>query len=120
VPDASLFMWSPILEAILTARPEVKIVLSTSWATRYGQEMATLRLPPALQSRVINMAWDLPGHTRGQQVKVWASLLGINNWVAIDDLPPDPLVYPSSQWVECHPDVGLSDPAVQARLLEAL
>jgi hypothetical protein len=120
VPDATMFMWAPILESILAARPEVQIVLSTSWATRYGLEMAKNRLPPSLQKRVIGMAEDSFFTTRFEAVKECASELGIDNWVAIDDLPARPVADAPWQWVKCHPDVGLSDPAVQTQLLDAL
>lgn len=52
----SLFCWATILEGILEeVDPErhIKIILSTTWAHRYGWEDAAKRLPHNLETRVV-------------------------------------------------------------------
>ena len=75
----SLFCWAPLLESILNdVDPEgsIKIVLSTTWAHRFGWEESAKRLTPALQSRVIGgtIGYNWP---RGSQIYKYVEDLNI-------------------------------------------
>ena len=48
-----LFMWAPLLQDALTDHPDVRIVLSTSWARELRFTRARDKLPQGLRSRVI-------------------------------------------------------------------
>lgn len=89
--DKSLFLfcWAPLLENILTEldpRCTIKIVLSTSWAERYGWEDAAKHLTPVLESRVVakTNGYNRP---RGLQILKCVQDNNISNkhWLALDD-----------------------------------
>ena len=89
--DKSLFLfcWGPILESILNEedpKRNIKIILSTTWAHRYGWEDAAKRLTPALESRVVagTNGYNRP---RGLRILKCVEDMGIadNNWLAIED-----------------------------------
>jgi HAD domain in Swiss Army Knife RNA repair proteins len=58
IPEDILFQFVPLLEAMLEPFPQVKIVLSTTWAKNKTGPGALLYLPPGLQCRVIGATWD--------------------------------------------------------------
>lgn len=85
----SLFCWAPILDSILReVDPEchIKIVLSTSWAHRYGWEDAAKRLTRNLELRVVarTNGYNRP---RGLQILKCAENMNIadDEWLAVDD-----------------------------------
>lgn len=131
--EGALFMWAPLLEAVLADFPEVRIVLSTSWARELRFSRARRYLPPGLRARVIGATWhsamkiDPEGFhhlhltwwdqaTRYEQIKRYATRASLKQWVAIDDMPEG--------WDEAYRDrlvqtdsyVGLSDPEKLERL----
>ncbi|MFO1345985.1 MAG: HAD domain-containing protein [Rhodocyclaceae bacterium] len=129
IPDwVELFSFAPILEAALAPRPDVRIVLSTSWAAHLGFEAARDALPAGLRDRVIGATcagrhaleeWLL-APSRYAQILRHAATHGME-WIAIDD---DTEGWPEHQrhrlvGIE-NPTMGLFDEAVQARLREVL
>ena len=140
VPDwVQLFSFAPILEDAIASRPDIRIVLSTSWAAHLGLEFAKNALPDALRDRVIGATGSPRRHTglwgcsptgaseewllrtRYQQIAHHAQRHGIEDWFAIDD---DTEGWPEDQRHRLvaieNPTMGLFDEDVQARLREVL
>lgn len=138
--DGELFMWVDLLVAALADYPKVQIVLSTSWVRMLGFRRARDFLPESLRERVIGGTfhsamkridegqwaayysnrtwWD--SATRYQQIKRWATLSNIDDWIAIDDdiegwLPTD-----NHRLIATDPDVGITGAGVLKRLHELL
>ena len=120
-----LFEHAPLLVELLEPHPAVRIVLSTSWAMKYGCHGAARRLPLELRTRVVGATFhsqmnraEFESAYRGMQV--WADVFRRrpSDWLAIDD---DYLQWPAwcrNKLVRSHPEKGLADPAVveQVRL----
>jgi hypothetical protein len=129
-PRYQLFQHADMLAELLAPYPELLIVLSTSWAVRYGVATAASRLPEALQDRVIGGTFHskhmresefLELH-RGQQVTADVARRQPRDWLALDD---DEEGWGSSahHHVLTHMYEGISDPEVLALLktkLEAM
>lgn len=93
-----LFMWAPQLIGALTARPDIRIVLSTSWVRNLGYQKSLNALPIELGLRVIGATWHsamsrdstdyIPwdNQTRYEQIAAWlARRPQHSHWLAIDD-----------------------------------
>ena len=126
---ARLFSFCPILQEALAPHPDIRIVLSTSWAAHLGFEAARDALPAGLRGRVIGATcagrheleeWLL-APSRWAQIARHAATHGITDWIAIDD---DTEGWPNDQWHRLvgieNPTIGLYDDAVQERLREVL
>lgn len=133
--EGTLFMWTPILVEVLAPYPEIKIVISSSWARIRGFSRARDILPEALRTRVIGSTWHssfgrcpisgmrLPSNwweeaSRFRQIAryVTRAKLRDNDWVAIDDHAEEwPEKY---RWNLIWTDSarGLSDPRIVAQL----
>jgi hypothetical protein len=126
-PEYVLFQHSDLLASMLQPYPEIKIVLSTSWARVYGCDKAAKRLPAALRARVIGATFhsqmyepwfvDAP---RGMQV--WGDVVRRKprDWLALDD---DYLHWPKwclDKYVRTHEWAGISEPSVRAEIEEKL
>ena len=102
--EGTLFMWAPILVEVLAPHPQIKIVISSSWARIRGFSRARDALPEELRTRVIGSTWHssfgrspisgmrLPSNwwdeaSRYRQIHryVTRAKLRDNDWVAIDD-----------------------------------
>jgi hypothetical protein len=128
-PDRyKLFQHADLLTALLAPYPAVQIVLSTSWALRYGVTAATKKLPPELQVRVIGGTFHnrhmakqefLDTH-RGQQVAADVFRRQPLDWLALDD--DEEGWHPShhKHFVQTHMYEGLSDPEVLANFTNKL
>ncbi len=128
--QGELFMWSGLLIDALASRPELRIVLSTSWAREFGFSRARRYLPQALRSRVIGATWHSamlhdadyrPGNwweqaTRHEQINRWASRAAVHDWIAIDDQPEGWPDAERGRLIQTNSATGLSDPAVLDRL----
>ena len=88
----TLFEHAPLLAELLKPYPAIRIILSTSWAVKYGCYGAARRLPLELRTRVIGATFhsqmDRAGFEsayRGMQV--WADVFRRrpSDWLAIDD-----------------------------------
>ncbi len=112
-----LFCWVPILESILNeVDPEchIKIVLSTSWAHRYGWEDAAKLLTPVLDSRVVGRT---NGYNRARGLQILKCVedmnIAYNNWLALDD---DDYLWPThflNQLIKTDENLGLSEISTQ-------
>ena len=132
--QGELFMWSGLLLDVLASRPDVRIVLSTSWAREFGFSRARRYLPPALHSRVIGATWHSamlhdddyrPGNwweqaTRYEQIKRWASRAAVQEWIAIDDQPEGWPDAERGRLVATDSNFGLSAPSSRIRLASAV
>lgn len=90
-PRYRLFQHVELLEELLAPYPCLQIVLSTSWAARFGMQRAASYLPEGLRRRVVGAtAWDqgldvflrLP---RPEQIANDLACRAPRGWLAIDD-----------------------------------
>lgn len=127
-PRYTLFQHAPLLEQLLERYPHVQIVLSTSWAYRYGTGIAASRLPASLQARVVGSTFsacithldDFAGMPRGMQVAADAANRNPGDWIALDD---DAVGWPKQhlhRLVKAHPYEGISKPGVLKNLTKKL
>ena len=119
----ALFQHTPLLELLLAPYPDIKIVLSTSWARVHGCTNAAKRLPPSLRARVIGATFHskMDRHQfnetpRGMQV--WGDVVRRHpkDWIALDD---DDLNWPKwclDKYVKTNENEGISDPVVFAEI----
>lgn len=111
--SGELFMWVPHLVDALDARPDIRIVLSTSWARQYGLEGAAAYLPPALRERVVascaspRRRW-LPKYAEVQNF-VKSHAIAPDQWIAVDDDDYGWSHEAQRNLVLCDPIVGLSE-----------
>jgi hypothetical protein len=103
-----LFQHTPLLQELMAPHPSIAIVLSTSWAHRYGIRKAAKELPAGLRSRVIGSTYEARGSdflylSRGEQVATDVDRRRPARWLALDD---DPSGWPDSAL----PYVVLTDP----------
>jgi len=114
-----LFQHADLLAEILAPFPEVKIVLSTSWAVRYSVPNAAKHLPPDLRARVIGGTFDASHRTkdefqhttRGQQVIADVQRRQPRGWLALDD-NEEGWAGHEAHFVQTHMYEGISDPDV--------
>lgn len=105
-----LFQHVQLLEELLAPYPEVRLVLSTSWAQKLGLKEAVRYLPESLRARVVGVTCEFaePGDyfarlSRGEQVLLDVERRRPSAWVALDD---DVVGWP--KWAERH--VVFTDP----------
>jgi hypothetical protein len=121
-PRYTLFQHAGLLSELLAPYPDVKIVLSTTWAVRLGVQHATSRLPDAIATRVIGSTfsasvkplYDFFALPRGVQVSEDAANRRPRAWLALDD---DADGWPRkhrAQLIKTDPYEGISKPAVRA------
>jgi hypothetical protein len=88
-----LLEFSPLLAALLEPYPDVKIVLTTSWARRLPAERVIAYLPPELRPRVVGTtrsikprrSYVLDGTERTDVIRSYAHGKRLKHWLAIDD-----------------------------------
>jgi len=123
----TLFQHAKLLAALLEPYPEVLVVLSTSWAVRYGVTAATKRLPASLQCRVVGATFHnrhmrkdefLDTH-RGRQVIADVQRRQPRDWLALDD-DMEGWGTHAHHHVLTHQYEGISDPEVLALLKQKL
>lgn len=127
VPGHQLFEHASLLEALLAPYPQLRIVLSTSWARVYSFDKAARRLPSSLRRRVIGATWHsemdkliFTGQTRGMQVVSDVARRRPRDWLALDD---DDEGWPQEvreKVLVTDERLGLSAPDMQQRLTDAL
>jgi hypothetical protein len=129
IPSRMLFRFGPLLAAQLEPFPQVKIVLSTTWAKNKGGLGALVYLTTDLQKRVIGTTWDqatmsyrVPEADRGRRLSRYEQIAADvawrkpSTWFALED---DFKEWPGDQhhhlgW--CWMTIGLSEPRVQEAL----
>lgn len=126
-----LFQHAELLASLLRPYPKVLIVLSTSWAVRYGLTAAAKKLPSELQARVIggtfhnrhmHMQEFLDTH-RGQQIAADVLRRQPRDWIALDDDEEGWCPSHLNHFVQTHMYEGISDPEVLSKFkakLEAM
>lgn len=123
-----LFQHADLLTDLLAPFPEVQIVLSTSWAVRYGVTGAAKRLPPELRSRVIGGTFhnrhmrkdEFQWLPRGQQVIEDVQRRQPRDWLALDDNEDGWTEPHFKHWVQTHMYEGISDPGFLATFKQKL
>jgi len=88
-----LFEFAPILADLLSAHPDVEIVLTTSWLDRLPRGVVIAYLPPALSQRVVDTTAAIKprfgavrdGTARTYVIAKYAHEHRLVNWLAIDD-----------------------------------
>ena len=126
----SLFMWAPQLIEVLADHPDLRIVLSTSWARNLGFNRARLALPTKLRHQVIGATWHsamgrgwpdyIPwdAQTRWEQIAAYISRLNeFVCWLAIDDNVRGWASADIDQLIQTDPNTGLSDTSVMYELI---
>ena len=117
-----LFEHAALLESLLEPYPQVKIVLSTTWA-QSGYSQARKRLPQALQARCIGATFHramskqlFRQASRGMQIYADVCRRKPDHWLAIDD---DYFGWPAwaqDQLVRTDRDWGIAEQGVLERL----
>ncbi len=122
-----LFQHAELLATLLEPYPDLLIVLSTSWAVRYGVATAASRLPESLQDRIVGGTFHskhmrvgefLELH-RGQQVTADVARRQPRDWLALDD-DTEGWGSNADHHVETHMYEGICDSEVLAKLTEKL
>ena len=129
-PEAEFFEHVDLLIEALAPRPDVKIVLSTSWVPRLGFDRAKSYLPQELQARVIGATYHRHAHgrkadwlsyARFMQIESYVRRHQLNDWIAVDDDDQGWPVSMRQHLVFCkNPSRGIADPEVCADLKRAL
>lgn len=87
------FEFAPILAGLLSAYPDVEIVLTTSWLDSLPREVVIAHLPPALSQRVVDTTAAVKprfgaiqdGTARTYVIAKYAYEHRLASWLAIDD-----------------------------------
>lgn len=122
-----LFQHLPLLESVLAPYPQVKIILSTSWARRYSCAKAAKNLGPNLRARVLTATFDrrmnhdaFDALHRGQQVWNDVQKRQPKGWLALDDeadgWPPES----EGHFIQTDKTDGISHPEVLQKIKAAL
>jgi len=129
IPEDTLFQFVPLLEARLKPYPQVKIVLSTTWAKNETGPGALAYLSPGLQQRVVGATWDqetrsyrVPAEDRERRLARYEQIAADvawrkpSEWFALEDDFKD---WPGDQYHHlgwCWMTIGLNEPRVQETL----
>lgn len=126
----SLFMYADLLVEALAERPDVRIVLSTSWVPCMRFDYSKACLPAALQERVVGATWhsksDVPkshwlSFTRAYQISTYVDRHHLTDWIAIDDDADGWPALRRDNLIHCSDDqAGLSNPKVLSELARKL
>lgn len=127
-PGHTFFEWQPILQDLLAPYPDLKIVLTTTWVREMGFDKAKHQLSAPLSERVIGSTFLHPKIVklefdtlpRGMQILNDVERRNPAQWFALDD---DALGWPErhkENLIQTSGELGLSDPAVQARVRQRL
>lgn len=127
-PDEyKLFQHLPLLESVLAPYPQVKIILSTSWARHYSCAKAAKNLGPNLRARVLTATFErrmnhdaFDALPRGQQVLNDVQKRQPKGWLALDDdadcWPPES----EGHFIQTDKTDGISHPEVLQKIKAAL
>lgn len=126
--DRVFFEWMPILENLLMPYPDLKIVLSGTWAQQLGFNETKFELSESLRERVIGATYLHPGIVRtefdtlprGMQILGDVARRKPAHWFALDD---DDFGWPEkhrAQLILTNPRLGISEPAVQEQMQQTL
>jgi hypothetical protein len=116
-PSLTLFCWAKILESILDDvdnAGQIRVILSTTWAHRFGLERASEHLPESLKSRVIGVTEGFPA-PRLTQITLHAEDNQISRWIAIDD-DFGAITQHQEKLIKCSGSLGISSIKSQQEL----
>jgi hypothetical protein len=123
----SVFEHADLLSRLLSPYPDVRIVLSTTWARRMSYGVACEHLPASLQKRCIGATWhsemslyDFERMERGEQVRADVKRRAPTEWLALDDDVEGWAGAFQTNLVSTHPVEGISEPMVLEQLRRAL
>ena len=113
VVSTGLFGWLPALVGVLKTKPEVSVVVHSTW--RYTHDVEELRLLlGALGSRVVGTT---PRGPRYEAIEWWLHLNPLfGSYRILDDDPTEFPVPPPPELILCDPRTGVAAPAVLAAL----
>lgn len=123
-----LFEFADLLSELLAPYPDLEIVLSTSWVKVLGYNRALAAMPSEELRRRVRGAtyhsrfddrhlWN--GVARGAQVLRYVARHRLVHWLAIDDRSDGFGGY-VGHLIQCDPNRGLGEIAIQERLRDAL
>ncbi len=117
-----LFEHAALFESLLEPYPQVKIVLSTTWA-QSGYTQARKRLPESLQARCIGATFHramskqlFRQASRGMQVYADVWRRKPDRWLAVDDDSFGWPIWAIDQLIRSDKNLGISAPHVLAEL----
>ncbi|MEC5405995.1 HAD domain-containing protein [Paraburkholderia sp. MPAMCS5] len=119
IENPGLFVWRPILEALLAEHPAVRIIVSSDWR-RLFDDATLMQLPGPLDNRFVG---DLEsyGSCRSEEILMEVRRSKLVHWLAIDDHPSVVSAQAEERgFIACASAHGLSDEAVQRALREML
>jgi len=126
-PGEDLFAYAQLLESQLQQLPDLRIVLSTSWAAHYGFSRAAERLPEGLRRRAIGSTWHsqmnrqvFDSTPRGLQVIQDLQRRRPTAWFALDDDPEGWPAWAKPYLVQTDGAVGISAPIAQEQIQDQL
>ncbi len=127
-PDRFFFEWMPILEDLLAPYPEVKIVLSGTWAQQLGFNEAKFELSESLRERIIGATFLHQGIVRaefdtlprGMQIMGDVARRKPSHWFALDDDDTNWPAKTRQHLLLTSPRLGLSDPGLQEQVRQRL
>lgn len=118
-----LFEHASLLGELLETYPTVRLVLSTRWVLWRGFERARARLPTSLAQRCIGSTFhkrmdrrEFLQLSRGMQIWSDVTRRQPSAWLAIDDDHADWPAWCENKLVRTDENLGISEPAVRAKL----
>jgi len=128
-----LFEWCHLLATLLRDKPQVQIVLSTTWARKIGMQSTIRSLMERLDANVIGSTFEarIDGAndealehflnlSRSQQIQRDVARRGIKNWIAIDDDFAGWPAHSADRLIPCDGDWGISNPKTYLLLEQKL
>jgi transcriptional regulator with XRE-family HTH domain len=119
VAGDGLFRWWPQLREVLDEHPDVQVVVHSSWR-RFWPSLDWLRpiLPPDLADRIVGVT-DPDVFEKARSIETYLAVHPeVKAHVVLDD--EGDTFAPDTNLVLCHPQRGLGDAAVVAKLREAI
>ena len=119
IGNAGLFVWRPILEALLAPHPAVRIIVSSDWRRLFDDE-TLMRLLGPLGNRFVGVV-ESQGPCRAGEILTEVGRRNIAHWLALDDHPSVVAAQADDhRFIACDAAGGLSEVAVQRALSEQL
>lgn len=110
-----LFQWLPYLTDALEPHPNVQIIISSNWR-RWFDDASLRALLGGLGSRFDGVVATM-GHSRAEEIWMEIHKRRLESWLAIDDHESvHAAARRDRRFIACHPELGLSSPAIQLEL----
>ncbi|CAG9219307.1 hypothetical protein BCAR13_410044 [Paraburkholderia caribensis] len=119
IDNPRLFVWRPILDALLAQYPAVRIIISSDWR-RLFDDATLIRLLGPLGNRFVGVA-ERVGSCRSEEILMEVRRRKLVHWLAIDDQASVVAAQATERrFIACAPARGLSDMAVQRAVSDML